>query len=194
LLRVGGFAADDWRPCDDWEFLAKVVLSGLRLEVVAKSLAWYRVDNVASFEGANGNGDGDEIHRLRPYLQAMPPAFRDLLKMSLTLSRQGRRAATEPPTTPSNGHDPSLLSEEELLRIVRERLARGGNRRIAAFLKEWMDYNAARVNLPKLRLERLPYVVRELFKGNYHRFGHGFGSALRDLRRAPKLPGPSLDQ
>ena len=190
LLRVGGFAADDWRPCDDWEFLAKVVLSGLRLEVVPKSLAWYRVDNVASLEGANGNGDGDEIHRLRPYLQAMPPAFRDLLKMSLTLSRQGGRA----PAAPSNGHDASLLSEEELLRMVRERLAMGGNRRIAAFLKEWMDYNAARVNLPKLRLERLPYVVRELFKGNYHRFGHGFGSALRDLRRAPKLPGPSLDQ
>jgi hypothetical protein len=76
---------------------------------------------------------------------------------------------------------------------VRERLAMGGNRRVASFLKEWMDYNAARVNLPKLRLERLPYVVRELFKGNYHRFGHGFGSALRDLRRAPRLPGPSRD-
>jgi glycosyltransferase involved in cell wall biosynthesis len=195
LLRVGGFAADDWRPCDDWEFLAKVALSGLPLEVVPKSLAWYRVDNVESLERANGNGDGDEIHRLRPYLQAMPSAFRDLLKMSLTLSRQGRHAPTPtaPPTAPSNGHDPSLLSEEELLRIVRERLAMGGNRRVASFLKEWMDYNAARVNLPKLRLERLPYVVRELFKGNYHRFGHGFGSALRDLRRAPRLPGPSRD-
>jgi hypothetical protein len=73
-------------PCDDWEFLAKVALSRLPLEVVPKSLAGYRVDNVANLERANGNGDGDEVHRLRPYLQAMPPAFRDLLKMSLTLS------------------------------------------------------------------------------------------------------------
>jgi O-antigen biosynthesis protein len=28
LFRVGGFATDDWRPCEDWEFLAKAVLSG----------------------------------------------------------------------------------------------------------------------------------------------------------------------
>jgi hypothetical protein len=48
--------------------------------------------------------------------------------------------------------------------------------------------------MPKRRLERVPCVVRELFKGNYHRFAHGFGSAFRDLRRAPRLPGPSQNQ
>jgi glycosyltransferase involved in cell wall biosynthesis len=184
LLRIGGFAADDWRPCDDWEFLAKVALSGLRLEVVPKALAWYRVDDVAKLGGMNGNGNGDETRRLRPYLQIIPAPFRDLLKMSLTLSRHGDHATS----TVSNGHHIALLSEGELLRLVRERLATGGNHRIASFLKDWTDYNIARVNMPKRRLERVPSVVRELFKGNYHRFAHGFGSAYRDLRRAPRLP------
>jgi glycosyltransferase involved in cell wall biosynthesis len=184
LLRIGGFAADDWRPCDDWEFLAKVALSGLRLEVVPKALAWYRVDDIAKLDAMNGNGNGDETRRLRPYLQIIPAPFRDLLKMSLTLTRHGDHATS----TVSNGHHIALLSEGELLRLVRERLAIGGNHRIASFLKDWTDYNIARVNMPKRRLERVPSVVRELFKGNYHRFAHGFGSAYRDLRRAPRLP------
>jgi glycosyltransferase involved in cell wall biosynthesis len=185
LLRVGGFATDDWRPCEDWEFLAKAALSGLRLEVVPKALAWYRVD-IADVNGANGKRN--EISHLRPFLQPMPPVFRDLLKLSLMMRRQGDRAQRT-----DNGHQAALVSDAELMRIVQERLAIGGNRRIASFLKEWTDYNIARASLPKRRLERLPCVVRELFKGNYHRFAHGLGSALRDLRRAPKLPARSQD-
>ena len=76
---------------------------------------------------------------------------------------------------------------------MRQRLMMGGNRRIASFLNEWTDYNAVRANLPQRRLQRLPPVVRELFKGNYHRFAHGFGSAFRDLRRAPKSSDASQD-
>jgi len=185
LLRVGGFATDDWRPCEDWEFLAKSALSGLRLEVVPKALAWYRVD-IADVNGANGKGN--EISHLRPLLQPMPPIFRDLLKLSLMMRRQGDRAQYT-----YNGHQAVYASDAELMRVVQERLAIGGNRRIASFLKEWTDYNTVRANLPTRRLERLPCVVRELFKGNYHRFAHGLGSALRDLRRAPKLPACSQD-
>jgi glycosyltransferase involved in cell wall biosynthesis len=187
LLRIGGFASADWRPCDDWEFLAKVALSGLRMEVVPKALAWYRVDNNLNLTGENGNGD--EACRLRPYLQAVPLAFRDLIKIAPVIGRQSDKTSM----ATSNGHDASLLSEAELLKILYQRLAMGGNRRIASFLKEWAEYNTSRANLPKGRLERLPGIVRELFKGNYHRFGHGLGSAFRDLRRAPKLSGPSKD-
>jgi O-antigen biosynthesis protein len=187
LVRIGGFTTDDWIPCEEWEFLAKAALSGLRLEVVPMTLAWYRVDNVTDLKHAGGNGSCSEIRRLRPYLQAMPLAFRDLLKMSLTLDRQNEGAST----TPSNGHYAALLSEAELIAIAREGLRMGGNRRIAWFLTEWTDYSAVRVNLPKRRLERLPHIVRQLLKGNYHRFAHGFGSALRDLRRVPKSSAPA---
>jgi hypothetical protein len=69
----------------------------------------------------------------------------------------------------------------------------GGNRKIASFLKEWTDYNTVRANLPQRRVERLQPVVRELFKGNYHRFAHGFGSALRDLRRRSRSSDTSQD-
>ncbi|MFZ1119174.1 MAG: glycosyltransferase [Candidatus Binataceae bacterium] len=189
LLRVGGFATDDWRPCGEWEFLAKGALSGLRLEVVPRALAWYRLDNPAVLNGDGNNGNGNETRRLRPYLQAMPPAFRDLVKLSLTLSRQSDRGSV----ATSSGPDAALLSEADLLGIVRQRLMMGGNRRIASFLNEWTDYNAVRANLPQRRLQRLSPVVRELFRGNYHRFAHGFGSAFRDLRRAPKSFDTSQD-
>ncbi|MGA9315443.1 MAG: glycosyltransferase, partial [Solirubrobacteraceae bacterium] len=193
LLKVGGFATDDWRPCGDWEFLAKAALSGLRLEVVPTALAWYRVDNPAVLNGNGSNGNSNEIRRLRPYLQAIPPAFRDLVKVSLTLSQQSDRGSVAPSVAPSSGPDAALLSEADLLGIVRQRLMMGGNRRIASFLNGWTDYNAVRANLPQRRLQRLSPVVRELFRGNYHRFAHGFGSAFRDLRRAPKSSDTSQD-
>ena len=189
LLQVGGFATDDWRPCEDWEFLAKAVLSGLRLEVVPRALAWYRIDDPALPNGVGNNGNGNESRRLRPYLQAMPPTFRELLKLSLTLSRQNARQSV----TTYNGPDATILSEAELLEVVQQRLMMGGNRRIASFLKGWTDYNTVRANLPQRRIGRLQPVVRELFKGNYHRFAHGFGSAIRDLRRRSRSSDTSQD-
>jgi glycosyltransferase involved in cell wall biosynthesis len=187
LHRVCGFVVDGWKPCGDWEFLTKAALSGLRLEVVPRALAWYRVD-IADVNEANGKGN--EISHLRPYMQALPPTFRDLLKLSFMLRRESECARIATP----NGNPTTLLSEADLLLIVRERLAMGGNRRIASFLKEWTEYTTARANLPQRRLERLPCVVRELLKGNYHRFAHGLGSALRDLRRTPQLSAPSQDR
>ena len=56
----------------------------------AQSAGWYRVD-IADENGANGKGN--EIRHLRPYLQPMPPVFRDLLKLSLMMRRQGDRGA-----------------------------------------------------------------------------------------------------
>jgi glycosyltransferase involved in cell wall biosynthesis/GT2 family glycosyltransferase len=187
LQRIGGFAADDWRQCDDWEFLTKAVLANLRLKVVPKALAWYRLNGL---ESSLGNGNGMAVRRLRSYLQILPPAFGDLLKLSLVLSKH----AQHDPGAHSNGRDPVMMADDELLKTVRERLSNGGNRRIAAFLDEWQNHTRVRLGLPERRLERLPHVARELFKGNYHRFAHGFGSALRDLRRTPRQSEPSRDR
>jgi O-antigen biosynthesis protein len=179
--RLGGFAGAEPGACEDWEFLTRVVLSGARLKVVPRALAWYRVDNPAQLEGGNANGDG--VRRLKPYLEALPTEFRELLRVALSMKLQ------------SNGHAAAgnhriPMSDEELLRLVRERLnSSGSHRRIALFLNEWSDYNTARVNLPAGRWQRLPYIARQLMKRRYHRFAHGFGSALRDLRKPPKPPG-----
>jgi predicted component of type VI protein secretion system len=84
----------------------------------------------------------------------------------------------------------ALLEEEELLQMVRERLnSNGSYRRIALVLNEWADFSAARVNMPTPRWQRVPHIARQLVKRRYHRFSHGFGSALRDLLRAPKPSG-----
>ncbi len=173
FLALGGFAADDWRPCDEWEFLAKAALSNLRMEVVPRALACYRVDDSANPAGISQNGNGSDVRRLRPYMKSMPPVFGSLLKHSLTLSRVNGHVESAPP------------SDIELLEQLGARFKKGGNRRIGLLLKRYLDYNTARLNLPERGMERLSSVARQLFKGNYHRFAHGFGSALRDLRRTP---------
>lgn len=177
LQRIGGFTPDDRRQCDDWEFLARAVLSGLRLEVVPKALAWYRLASAAHLNGSTNGGNGTEVRRLRPYLQLLPPAFRDLLKMSLVLNQRAR---------------PDVLGDEELLQMLRERLnSSGSHRRVAFFLNEWVEYKSERMNMPTGRWGRIPYIARQVAKGRYHRFAHGLGSAWRDLFKVPKSPRPS---
>ena len=183
--RVGGFAGAERGVCEDWEFLTRAALSGVRLEVIPRALAWYRVENPSKPDGVNANGDG--TRRLKPYLEAMPAEFRDLLRVALSMRLQ------------PNGHPPAAsyripLNDEELLRLVRERLnSSGSHRRIAHILNEWIDYSSARMNMPAGRWQRLPYIARQLMKWRYHRFAHGFGSALRDLRKPPRPPGSSTD-
>ena len=73
------------------------------------------------------------------------------------------------------------LSDDELLRIVQERLTASGHEKMVSFLSAWLDYSSARSNMPRRRSDRIPSIVRQLMRGRYHRFAHGFGSALRDL-------------
>jgi FkbM family methyltransferase len=60
--------------------------------------------------------------------------------------------------------------------------------KIEATLGAWKEYTSTRSNLPPGRLERIPAIARQLLLGRYHRFAHGVGSALRDLRRAAPAP------
>ena len=87
----------------------------------------------------------------------------------------------------NSGELPSF-SDEELTALLVKRLAAHGHRRAASLLRAWLDYSSARSSLPAGRLQRIPLIARQLLRGGYHRFGHGFGSALRDLRR-PALVG-----
>ena len=163
LARSGAEGRED---CADWEFLARAALKGLRLEVVPRALVWYRVpDN----SGLRLRAEYcDHVHAVRPYAEAMPFPLRDLPNAALLFASL---------------YELPLFSDEELAVLLVKRLAAHGQRKTASLLRAWLDYSCARSNLSERRIRRIPLIVQQLLRGGYHRFGHGFGSALRDLRK-----------
>lgn len=54
-------------------------------------------------------------------------------------------------------------------------------RRAVALLEAKLQHFSVRHNLPVGRLARIPVVTRELIRGDYHRYSHGFTSVAKDL-------------
>jgi glycosyltransferase involved in cell wall biosynthesis len=172
---VGGFTEDPGISNEDWEFLVKAVLMGFRLELVPRALVWYRIQENSFLRSTN---EYENVMRcMRPYLEAVPAPLRDMVRLALGLNMQRERVSHF-----SNGH----LSDAALLAMTEQRLTQAGHHRFASFMKAWMEYSQARQNMPPRRLERLPHIARLLMLGRYHRYGHGLGSAYRDLRKPPR--------
>jgi len=73
---LGGFTEDRGRGAEDWEFFARAVLAGHRLELCLLPCSWYRVDN-ASMSRA-GDAWSDYRRALRAYEAVLPPALCEL--------------------------------------------------------------------------------------------------------------------
>jgi glycosyltransferase involved in cell wall biosynthesis len=177
--RIGGFTEDFGTTCEDWEFLAKAVLQGYRLEVVPKALVWYRMGTGSMYRSTKEYDN--RMRMLRPYLDVMPPALRGVLPFALATKM---RLSQTYPSNGSGGDAP--LSDDDSLRMVRELATGSSHRKLAALLDGWLEYRAARSRMSTRTMKRLPVVVHLLMTGQYHRYAHGIGSALRDLRKPPK--------
>lgn len=74
---VGGFTEDYGVGHEDWEFFARAVLKGYRLQVVPETLFWYRM---ADDSMVNTTPKYENLMRpLRPYLETVPAVMRDLI-------------------------------------------------------------------------------------------------------------------
>jgi len=196
--RLGPFRQGSRANSEDWEFLARAALLGCRLEVVPRPLVWHRFrDNSGLHVQMEYH---DQVGAVTPYAEVMPIALRDLPKAALTmklhyerqygLAHEGFRddeliAARGQQKFESVSTILSRLDDEELLPLIVKQLAERGHDKLGAVLSAWLDYSSSRANLPPSRYERIPRIAGQLVKGRYHRFAHGFGSALRDLRRPP---------
>jgi glycosyltransferase involved in cell wall biosynthesis len=101
---VGGFTEDRGVTHEDWEFFVKVVMHGLKLEVVPEALFWYRVtpDSMIRRTPRYHN----YLRHLRPYLEEVPEPYRDIVRLAQGLSMRcadpptlwqpGRRASAKP--------------------------------------------------------------------------------------------------
>lgn len=217
---AGEFTEAGGADGEDWEFLARAALKGVRLETVPRALTWRRVraDSISKTAAAE---HATRMRALRPYLEALPPGLGDLLPYAQSLQYRLDKAASGPAANAGGGAHPEIqnhrvagvddidhlgnhasrnghrsfdavhtidaaLDDAELRRLI-HRAAADGHQPLAAALNVWLDYRSIRSNLPQRRLQRLPGIIHLLLRGCYHRFAHGFGSALRDLRRPAKV-------
>jgi hypothetical protein len=81
----------------------------------------------------------------------------------------------------------SVLGDEGALLQVMNQMPARSRKKIVSLLDGWLEYSTARSGLPPPGLRRLSHIARQLVRGHYHRYGHGFGSALRDLRKSTGL-------
>jgi glycosyltransferase involved in cell wall biosynthesis len=89
---LGGSTEDRGRGAEDWEFFARAVLAGHRLELCLLPCSWYRVD-AASMSRA-GDAWGDYRRAMRAYEAALPPTLRELPALAGALKQ--RVAELEP--------------------------------------------------------------------------------------------------
>ncbi|MBV8357670.1 MAG: glycosyltransferase [Deltaproteobacteria bacterium] len=203
LLRLGSFPSDSRRDCADWEFLASAALMHCRMEVIPVPLVWYRIGDESGPHAPINYLD--QVQALAPYAQAMPAALRDLPKAAFTTGLHYQRMRERMGDSPihsilrrlsanrNEGNQVSGLADEgALLRTINQMPSRS-RKKIVLMLDGWLDYSSARARLPPPGFQRLSHIARQLVRGHYHRYGHGFGSALRDLRkpaRPEKQSGP----
>lgn len=84
FLQVGGFTEEQGVTHEDWEFFARAVLRGHRLEVVPEALFWYRRTPGSMIQTTSSARN--HARSLRPFLECAPPAYRDLLRLTQGLA------------------------------------------------------------------------------------------------------------
>jgi GT2 family glycosyltransferase len=85
--RVGGFTEDWGVGFEDWEFFAGAAFAGLRHEVIADALYWYRDLDTSMASTTNRTANLQRV--LRPYLRNTHPQLHGLLRVSqATIARQ----------------------------------------------------------------------------------------------------------
>jgi hypothetical protein len=84
FMALGGFSEDYGLGHEDWEFFARAVLTGYRLEVVPEPLFWYRVSAGSMLHSTQAHAN--YMRSLRPYMDAVPDAMRDLLVLAQGLN------------------------------------------------------------------------------------------------------------
>jgi hypothetical protein len=200
LFRAGLFRERNGTDCTDWEFLARAVLMGCRLEVIPRTLA--RCSVVKDSGPHLPMRYNEQIRALTPYADLMPAVLRDLPKAAFTmklhyervyglahdrLGESAERILIRGRLSAGQRDDNiKLLDDESLLVPTLREMPERARKPIARALDAWLDYSSARSHLPTSRFKRASQIARQLLKGHYHRFAHGFGSALRDLRKPAK--------
>jgi len=182
--QIGGFAEDYGAGSEDWEFLAKAALRGFKIESVPRALVWRRVSDESKLRTVHEFDD--RMRTLRPFQESLPESLKILVPYAFALQKGASALASD--GCPNTAAD--LVLADARVREMAEAVRKSDDSRLAGILAQWVEFRIARSSFDRDRWKRARQVGRLLFKGHYHRFAHGFDSALRDLRKDPQTATP----
>ncbi|HRW64221.1 MAG TPA: glycosyltransferase [Candidatus Competibacter sp.] len=110
---LGGFTEDYGVGHEDWEFFARAVLKGYRLQVVPEPLFWYRMaeDSMVNTTPRYEN----HIRPLRPYLETVPVVMRDLIHFAYGLFFHAFAYPNQQVERPAGGHGGDIETWQALV-------------------------------------------------------------------------------
>jgi glycosyltransferase involved in cell wall biosynthesis len=149
FLALGGFHENWGVGNEDWEFMARAVLAGCRLEVVPEALVWYRLNRNEPTVNRTTPAHLNRLQILKPYLAAVPPALSDLLlfaqgaRLKLdTLSRTAHELGMilrQQSATPPEPVSPPGIVKRAVFRLLGRKMRRSIRKRIATVSRWLLD-------------------------------------------------------
>ncbi|HWA28519.1 MAG TPA: glycosyltransferase [Lacunisphaera sp.] len=79
FLALGGFHEERHVGHEDWKLMGAAVLKGYRLEAIPDALVWYRRTGTGQNASVRNSQQAGHMQNILPYLQAVPPALRNLV-------------------------------------------------------------------------------------------------------------------
>lgn len=99
FARVGPFTEDFGVSAEDWEFFARAVLSGVRLEVVPEALMRYRQSPTGFWQSTSAHTN--RMRAIRPYFELVPSHLRPLVHLANADGRHLPAASTAATVAPA---------------------------------------------------------------------------------------------
>lgn len=117
FMGLGGFTEDYGIGHEDWELFARAALAGLKFETVPEALFYYRKSAGSMLRSTQHQLN--HLRSLRPYLLAVPPWLRPVLRL-----HQGQFFALHPPRTESVDEQAATAASDVALLRLKDRVYR----------------------------------------------------------------------
>jgi GT2 family glycosyltransferase/tetratricopeptide (TPR) repeat protein/glycosyltransferase involved in cell wall biosynthesis len=173
FLRLGGFTEDYGITHEDWEFYARAVLQGCRMETIPEALFWYRVTDNSMIRSTSQFANLQRS--IRPYLAAVPAPLQGLIQYL-----QGVVCSPVEDAAPLVNHEHLLRLHRRLLTICRE-LVRAGQDKAAETMFLEVLQSAESSGHPGLLLQTLVDIGRSMIESDRHQI------AVTILERAVQM-------
>lgn len=92
FISSGGFTEEKGVGAEDYEFLAKVVLSGVHLEAIPEALLYYRMHNTTEQMLFKTNAVENQVRSARPYASVLNPEDPEATSVLKALAQRRARA------------------------------------------------------------------------------------------------------
>jgi len=154
FLKIGGFTEDYGITHEDWEFYARAVLQGCRMETLPEALFWYRVADDSMIRSTPLYANLQRS--LRPYLAAVPAQLQGLVHYI-----QGITCSQPEEILPVANYESLLRLHRRLLTVGQEMLRTGQTKAAESLFLEVLQ-SAETAGQPALLLQTLLDVGRAM--------------------------------